>query len=62
MTYLSPLFKVSLLSYSSRDALAIGLHLEPELPPSSKPEELLDMMWMNELRKRTWLNLFVWDR
>ena len=42
--------------------MAIGLHLEPELPASSQPEELLDALWMNELRKRTWLNMFVWDR
>lgn len=42
--------------------MAIGLHQEPELPLSSKPEELLDTVWMNELRRRTWLNLFAWDR
>lgn len=42
--------------------MAIGLHLEPELPSSSQPEELLNALWTNELRKRTWLNLFVWDR
>ncbi|KAF2497066.1 hypothetical protein BU16DRAFT_348592 [Lophium mytilinum] len=44
-----------------KEAMSIGLHLEPELPSSSKPEELLDSLWMNELRKRTWWNLFVWD-
>ncbi|KAG0650151.1 Short-chain dehydrogenase reductase [Hyphodiscus hymeniophilus] len=44
-----------------RDAMAIGLHLEPEVPASSQPEALLDALWMNELRKRTWLNILVWD-
>lgn len=42
--------------------MAIGLHLEPEVPVSSKPEELLDALWMNEMRKRTWVNLVVWDK
>jgi hypothetical protein len=42
--------------------MAVGLHLEPELPSTSQPDALLDALWMNELRKRTWLNLFVWDK
>ncbi|KAF2816414.1 uncharacterized protein BDZ99DRAFT_471641 [Mytilinidion resinicola] len=44
-----------------KEAISVGLHLEPELPSSSKPDELLDALWMNELRKRTWWNMFVWD-
>lgn len=44
-----------------KNAMAIGLHLEPEMPLSSQPEALLNALWMNELRKRTWLNLFAWD-
>jgi hypothetical protein len=42
--------------------MAISLHLEPEVPPSSHPEELLGALWINEQRKRLWLNIFVWDR
>jgi hypothetical protein len=42
-------------------AMAIGLHLEPELPASTNPEELLATIWMNEQRKSTWLNIYVWD-
>jgi hypothetical protein len=45
-----------------RLAMAMNLHLEPELPSSSQPEELLDVIWMNELRKRTWLGLVAWDK
>lgn len=50
------------LTVNFRDAMAIGLHLEPEIPSSSRPEELLEALWVNELRKRTWLNLLCWDR
>jgi hypothetical protein len=42
--------------------MATGLHLEPIVPSSSQPEALLDALWINELRKRTWLNLVVWDK
>jgi hypothetical protein len=46
----------------TRLAMTMKLHLEPDLPSSSLPEELLDAIWMNEIRKRTWLNLIVWDK
>jgi hypothetical protein len=42
--------------------MSINLHLEPSLPSSSQPEELLDAVWMNEVRKRVWMNLVVWDK
>jgi Fungal specific transcription factor domain len=48
--------------YYIRDAIAIGLHIEPEVPSSSQLEELLDALWTNEIRKRLWLNIFCWDR
>jgi Fungal specific transcription factor domain len=48
--------------FITRLAMAIGLHLEPQVSSSTHPEELLDALWNNELRKRTWLNLFVWDK
>lgn len=45
-----------------RDAMQIGLHLEPEMPMSSQPETLLDALWTNEWRKRIWILLLAWDR
>jgi hypothetical protein len=42
--------------------MAIELYREPETPGSSQPEDLLDAIWMNELRKRTWINLVIWDK
>ncbi|KAF1991251.1 hypothetical protein K402DRAFT_369206 [Aulographum hederae CBS 113979] len=42
-------------------AMAIGLHLEPEVPTTRNPEEFLETIWKNEQRKRTWVSLFVWD-
>jgi hypothetical protein len=41
--------------------MAIGLHFEPEIPSTSHAEELLDYLWKSEMRKRTWLNIFVFD-
>ncbi|EHK17403.1 uncharacterized protein TRIVIDRAFT_1603, partial [Trichoderma virens Gv29-8] len=48
-------------SQTIRDAMAIGLHREPEIPVTSHAEELLDCLWKNEMRKRVWLNVFVFD-
>jgi len=42
--------------------MALGLHLDTEIPSSSNPEELLDALWMKEYRKRIWVNIFKWDR
>jgi len=42
--------------------MAIELHLEPEVSSSNNPEALLDTLWMKELRKRVWINLFNWDK
>ncbi|KAE9986014.1 hypothetical protein EG328_006565 [Venturia inaequalis] len=44
-----------------RDAMAIGLHLEPQLPSSNQPAALLDALWMNQLKKTIWMNLVCWD-
>ncbi len=41
--------------------MAIGLHLEPDILVTSHAEELLECLWENEMRKRTWLNIFVFD-
>ncbi|EHK20805.1 uncharacterized protein TRIVIDRAFT_153605 [Trichoderma virens Gv29-8] len=46
-----------------RQAQELGLHRQKEIYQSSQSniEETLSMFWYEQNKKRTWINLFVWD-
>jgi Fungal specific transcription factor domain len=52
------------LSQTIRDAQEIGLHkeiFEYRRKPDSTPEEILENMWFEQLRRRVWMLLSLWD-
>jgi len=52
------------LSQTIRDAQEIGLHKDSMLHsrrPESKPEDVLENLWIEQLRRRMWLILSLWD-
>jgi hypothetical protein len=52
------------LSQTIRDAQEIGLHKDAMLHsrrPESKPEDVLENLWIEQLRRRMWLILSLWD-
>ncbi|CAG8973324.1 hypothetical protein HYALB_00000087 [Hymenoscyphus albidus] len=52
------------LSSTIRDAQEIGLHKDTNFTirkPDVKPEEILEGLWQEQLRRRMWLILSLWD-
>ncbi|TVY75611.1 Multidrug resistance regulator [Lachnellula suecica] len=52
------------LSQTIRDAQEIGLHKDSMLhsrSPDAKPEDVLESLWIEQLRRRMWLILSLWD-
>jgi hypothetical protein len=51
------------LSSTIRDAQEIGLHRDvvKTRKPDEKPEDILDGLWHEQLRRRVWLILSLWD-
>jgi hypothetical protein len=51
------------LSSTIRDAQEIGLHRDVIMSRKSdeKPEDILDSLWHEQLRRRVWLILSLWD-
>lgn len=52
------------LSSTIRDAQEIGLHKDINFKirkPDEKPEEILEGLWQEQLRRRMWLILSLWD-
>ena len=53
------------LSQTIRDAQEIGLHKDNidqrSRRPDEKPHDVLEMLWIQQLRRRMWLILCLWD-
>lgn len=53
------------LSQTIRDAQEIGLHKvnasNPHRKPEDKPEDVLENLWTEQLRRRVWCVLSLWD-
>ncbi|KAH7412713.1 hypothetical protein BKA64DRAFT_567032 [Cadophora sp. MPI-SDFR-AT-0126] len=53
------------LSQTIRDAQEIGLHkvniTQRQRKPNEKPEDVLENLWQEQLRRRMWLILSLWD-
>jgi hypothetical protein len=52
------------LSQTIRDAQEIGLHkevFEYRRKPEATPEEVLENLWFEQLRRRVWMLLSLWD-
>jgi hypothetical protein len=53
------------LSQTIRDAQEIGLHKDTiehrSRRPDEKPEDVLENLWLQQLRRRLWLILTLWD-
>lgn len=51
------------LSQTIRDAQEIGLHKNTiqARKPDEKPEDVLENLWLEQLRRRVWLIISLWD-
>ncbi|KAK0127181.1 hypothetical protein ONS96_006733 [Cadophora gregata f. sp. sojae] len=53
------------LSQTIRDAQEVGLHkvniTQHQRKPDEKPEDVLESLWQEQLRRRMWLILSLWD-
>jgi hypothetical protein len=52
------------LSQTIRDAQEIGLHkevFEYRRKPETTPEQVLENLWLDQLRRRVWMLLSLWD-
>jgi hypothetical protein len=50
------------LAHAIRDAHELGLHKDSSPERDMKAGDVVEGMWMRQVEKRVWVNLYVWDR